>query len=258
MGQPSPTVRVERDRGLARLVLDRPPVNVLNIRMLRELADAAASLADDPGVAVVLLTGTGKAFCAGVDVADHTADRVDEMLSTFHGALDRIASLAPPVVAAINGAALGGGCELALACDVVLARESAKLGQPEIQLGVFPPYAAAVLPRLTSPSRALDLMLTGRLVRAPEAERLGLVTRVLPDDDFEAAAETYARGMASLSAPVLRLCKRAARAGTDGRPLAEAVAEAERLYRDDLMSLEDPHEGLAAFIEKRAPTWKGR
>lgn len=249
-------LRIEAEGALRRLVLDRPPLNVLDIGMIKELDAALAGLEADEGASVLLVTGEGKAFSAGVDVADHTADRVQEMIQSLHAALVHVASLEMPVIAAINGAALGGGLELALACDIVLAREGAKLGQPEIKLGVFPPFAAAVLPRRIGVPRTLDLCLTGRTVRAEEAQSMGIVQHVFPREDFAANATTYAQELASLSPPVLRLAKRAVVAGLDV-PVNEALHQSERIYLDELMELEDAREGLAAFLEKRPPRWKG-
>jgi len=254
--RPFRSLRLEADGGVRRIVLDRPPLNVLDIAMLRELDEAAAAVQADPAATVLVVTGEGRAFCAGVDVADHTEDRVADMIHAFHAALTRLASLELPVVAVVNGAALGGGLEVALACDVVVAREGAKLGQPEILLGVFPPFAAAALPRLVGRARALDLCLTGRTLVAEEALAWGLVQHVWPKDTFAADAASYVAGLAGLSGPVLRLAKRAVVDGLDA-PLGEALHVAERLYLDDLMELDDAREGLAAFLEKRTPVWKG-
>ena len=249
-------LRLERGAdGVARLTLDRPPLNVLHIPMLRELDAALGEIAEDREAKLLLITGEGKAFCAGVDVADHTAERIEFMLETFHGALRRLLELKLPVVAAVNGAALGGGCELVLACDLVIASASAKLGQPEIRLGVFPPVAAALLPRLIGRQRALDLILTGRVIGAEEARDIGLVGRVAPADGFAEAVEEYVGGLADLSRPVLRLTKRVTLEGME-LPAARALERAEAAYLNELMRLEDPHEGLAAFMEKREPVWK--
>jgi len=251
-----PRIQLERLGGLVRLVLDRPPLNVLNIPMLRDLDEALESLREDASVHVLLITGSGRAFCAGVDVADHTADRVDEMIKTFHRVIERLMDLQFPVVAAVNGAALGGGCELALACDVVLAREGAKLGQPEVRLGVFPPAAAVLLSRLVGRQTAADLILSGRVIEAEEALAVGLVSRVMPSDEFDSGVEEYAAAMASLSGPVLRITKRALREGESGST-GDAMRRVEQLYLDELMQLDDAHEGLAAFTEKRVPAWSG-
>lgn len=255
-GGPFRYLRLEAQGGLRRLILDRPPLNVLDIAMLQELEQAAVHVAGDAEASLLVVTGAGKAFSAGVDVADHTEDRVGEMISVFHAALSRLVELEIPVVAALNGAALGGGLEVALACDIVLAREGAKLGQPEIQLGVFPPFAAAVLPGIVGRARALDLCLTGRIITAEEGQEMGLVQHVFPKDTFAADVDAYVAALAALSGPVLRMTKRAVSRGADA-PLHDALRYAERLYLDDLMKLDDAREGLAAFLEKRPPVWKG-
>jgi cyclohexa-1,5-dienecarbonyl-CoA hydratase len=249
------SVRYARTGGIGRLVLDRPPVNVLNLAAMEALQSAIAEAAADAGLKVLAVSGAGRAFSAGVDVADHTADRVGRMLALFHGAVRQLMALEVPVVGLVHGAALGGGCELAMACDMVLAREDLKLGQPEIQLAVFPPVAAALLPRLIGRQRALDLILTGRTVGAAEALRMGLVSRVLSTADFDAGTDAVLAELASRSGPALRLAKRAVLEGTD-RPFGAALQHAEDLYLNELMQLADVHEGLAAFMEKRAPVWE--
>ena len=247
------TIKVDRDGDVGRLILNRPPLNVLHIPMLREIEDVLADLGDE--IRLLVVSGAGRAFCAGVDVGDHTADRVEEMLEVFHSVIWSLLSAPFPVVAAVRGPALGGGCELALACDLVVAAEDARLGQPEIRLAVFPPAAAALLPRLVGPRRALDMILTGRTLRAEEALRLGLVNRVAPLESFESEVEAYITLLSSLSRPVLQLTKKVVAEGM-GVPLADAFQVAEVRYRRDLMRLHDPHEGLAAFLEKRAPIWQ--
>lgn len=250
-------ISLDRSDQLARLTLNRPPLNVLHIPMLRELCAALADVAADQSLKVLLLTGVGRAFCAGVDVADHADDRVCEMLDVFHTVIRQLMGLDLPVVAAVNGPALGGGWELALACDIVLAREDARIGQPEIQLGVFPPVAAALLPRLVGRQWAMDLILTGRVLAASEGQRLGMVTQTFPADDFDVGVAAFVGLLTVLSRPVLRLARRAVRAG-DELGFEAALAQTEALYLHDLMRLDDPHEGLAAFAEKRAPRWKDR
>lgn len=244
----------EKDGGLARLTLNKPPLNVLDIDMMEEMGELLGRLVSDPDITVLSVTGAGKAFCAGVDVADHSADRVAHMIEVFHAVIERMRALPFPVVAAVNGAALGGGCELLLAADVVIAREGAKIGQPEVRLGVFPPVAAVLMPRLVGLQRSMDLLLSGRTLTAEEGQRLGLISQVVPAEEFTARVEEYLTGMASLSRPVLRMTKRAVLEGLDLSPL-DALAAAERLYLDELMALEDAHEGIAAFVEKREPIW---
>lgn len=249
------TVRVERDGGLGRLILDRPPVNVLDIATLEALAACLRDVIHDPTIRVLTVAGAGKAFCAGVDVADHTPERVGPMLDAFHQVIGLLMTLEIPVIALVHGAALGGGCELALACDVVLVRSDAKMGQPEIRLAVFPPASVALLPRMVGRQRALDLILSGRTLAGDEAVRLGLAAYAWPADDFDAKSDAYVRNLLALSGPALRVAKRAVDAGLD-LPFAGALATAERIYREDLMVLDDTREGLAAFLEKRPPAWK--
>lgn len=248
-------VSLESSDGIRRVVLDRPPLNILDIPGMETLARVLDEVRDDPDARVLLLTGRGRAFCAGVDVADHTGDRADRMLDAFHGAVERLLALQIPVVAAVNGAALGGGCELVLAADVVLGRAGARIGQPEVRLGVFPPAAAVLLPRLVGRQAALDLLLSGRVLDVEGARALGLVGQVFPAASFEEEVEAYVRGLASLSGAVLRLTKRTVREAAE-LPLARAMERAHQIYRDELMELDDAREGLAAFLEKRSPVWR--
>lgn len=247
-------IELERVEQVTRLVLDRPPLNVLNISMMRELQAALDEVAADDHVKVLVITGAGRAFCAGVDVADHTADRVREMLHVFHAGIRRVMSLPMPVVAALNGAALGGGWELAMACDMVVALENAKIGQPEIQLAVFPPAAAVLMPRLTSRQHAMELILTGKTIPAAEGQPLGLVNRVFSAEEFSAGIDQFVGRLTALSGPVLRITKRALKASLE-LEVQPALTLTEEIYLNELMALEDPHEGLAAFMEKRKPVW---
>lgn len=250
-------VRLEWGEGLALLTLDRPPLNVLTAPALREVRAALEVAASTESWKLLVITGAGRAFCAGVDVADHTADRIGVTLPLFHDVIRRLRAIEMPVVAAVNGAALGGGCELALACDLVWARADAKIGQPEIQLGVFPPVAAALLPRRIGWARAAELVLTGRALPAAEAREWGLVSEVWPADAFAQAVEDAVARLTALSRPALRLAKRALRAGLE-LDFDAALEHAEDLYLSELMRCADPHEGLAAFLEKRRPAWKDR
>jgi cyclohexa-1,5-dienecarbonyl-CoA hydratase len=249
------SVAVGDDAGIRRITLTRPPLNIVDITMLHHLADAVESV-PDAGIKVILLEGAGRrAFCAGVDVADHTPSRVGDMLEAFSRAVRALLGSRVPVVAALNGAALGGGFEIALSCDVVLARAGVAVGQPEIRLGVFPPVAAALLPRLAGRHVAMDLILSGRTIGAAEAQSLGIVAATYADEEFDAAVDAYIAGLTAHSAPVLRLARRAVLAGAEGA-LLDALAETDRIYLEELMILEDPVEGLAAFTTKRSPVWR--
>jgi cyclohexa-1,5-dienecarbonyl-CoA hydratase len=248
-------LRVESAAGIVRLTLSQPPVNVLTLDMLEELAHALAAVSSERSIKLLVLRGEGRAFCAGVDVADHTAERVEGMLTLFHGVILRLLAMECPTLVVVHGATLGGGCELMLACDLAVAREDAKIGQPEIRLGVFPPVAAALLPARIGRQRAMDLVLTGRTLDAWQAHAAGLVSEVLPVEDFDGAVTRYVDRLGELSGPVLRVAKRALRAGQE-LPPRDAIARAEALYLNDLLRLEDAEEGLRAFLEKRAPVWK--
>lgn len=247
-------VHMKREDGVATVVLDRPPLNVLDLRMLEKLSTALEQLAADPESKLLLLKAEGRAFSAGVDVAEHTAERVDRMLPVFNGVVRQLLALPLPAIAAVQGAALGGAFELILACDVVLACEDARFGQPEIQLGVFPPAAAALLPRLIGRQRALDLILSGRSLLAHEAQELGLVSHVFPAAGFTAQVEAYVGRIAGHSRPVLRLAKRVVAEGLDLR-LHHALDRAEAVYLTELMRFADAREGISAFMEKRRPVW---
>jgi cyclohexa-1,5-dienecarbonyl-CoA hydratase len=250
---------VERLNGVARVTLDKPPVNVIDIALMRELKAALAEIRADATTKVVVIAAQGKLFSAGVDVKDHTADRVEGMLREFHSVIRSIWSLEQPTVAAVQGSALGGGMELAMACDFIVASAQAKFGQPEIQVGAFPPIAALLLPRLIPRKKAFEMILTGEAIDATTAERLGLVNVVAAPEEFDAAVKAFVGRLASLSGVVLKLAKRAALIPLRGDAAPEdALGEIERLYLTELIKTEDANEGLAAFIEKRKPAWKDR
>jgi cyclohexa-1,5-dienecarbonyl-CoA hydratase len=252
-------IRFDVSDGVARLILNKPPLNVLDIAMMREINSVLEGLGDDPSVKVLVFEAAegSKAFSAGVDVSEHTADMVEEMIEVFHRIFRLLDGLEAPTVAVVGGAALGGGCELVLFCDMVIASEKVSFGQPEVQVGVLPPIAVVALPEIVGPKKALEMVLIGDRIRATEAERLGLVNRVVPPEELQAAADEFVGKLAKLSGAVLRLTKRAVRLGSAG-DFTEGLAAVEELYLGPLMSTEDAHEGLAAFIEKRSPVWKDR
>ena len=249
-------IRFEKRDGAAWLVLNKPPFNVLDIAMMREINAALEGLGDDPDVKILVFEATegSKAFSAGVDVSEHTSDMVEEMIEVFHRIFRLLDALDVPTVAVVGGAALGGGCELALFCDMIIASEKASFGQPEIQVGVFPPVAAVALPGIIGPKKAMELVLTGDRIRAAEAERLGLVNKVVPPDELAAAADELVGKLTKLSAAVLRLTKRAVQVGSVGS-FGDGLAAVEEVYLGPLMATKDAHEGLAAFMEKRPPVW---
>lgn len=252
----SQQVSVRREDGAWWVTLNRPPHNVLTIAMMRELCAALQEAFRDPTARAVVLAAEGRSFCAGVDVAEHTAEHVGEMLEVFHGLCRALVDSDVPTVAAVGGPALGGGCELVALCDVVVASQAATFGQPEVRVGVFPPVAAASFVALLG-KQGLVPLLTGEVLSAEQAHRLGLVTEVVAPEALEEAVRRRVDQLAAHSAVVLRLAKRAA-LGAFRRQFAQALEEAERVYAGELMKTEDAHEGLRAFLEKRKPAWQHR
>ena len=242
--------------GLLTIAINRPPYNVLDIAAMEEMNAALDLAMVDDGAKLLLIPGSGeKAFSAGVEVADHTPDKVDHMLEVFHGIFRRLENIKVPTVAALNGVALGGGCELALGCDMIVAAAHAKIGQPEIKLGVFPPIAAILLPRLMPPAKAMELLLGGNSIEAAEAERSGLINKVFAKEEFAAGVQTYLAQFLCLSKPALAYTKKAIRQSS-GKSFLDALAGAEEIYLKELMLCEDAREGLNAFMQKRKPVWK--
>ena len=242
---------------VARLVLKRAPVNVLNIEMMKEMNAALELVQKAPGLRALVFSAEGKFFSAGVDVAEHTKEKVQEMISVFHHIFENLNKLTVPTVAFVQGPALGGGCEVALYCDIVLASEKAKFGQPEIKVGVFPPIAAFLLPNDIPLKFAAEMLLTGDTYTAADLRSMGAVNRVFPEASFAADCEAFLEKITANSSVVLDLSKQAMRAG-HGRPYGKAMPDIEKLYLEKLMATEDANEGLTAFMEKRKPAWKDK
>jgi cyclohexa-1,5-dienecarbonyl-CoA hydratase len=250
------TILVERNGRVATLSINRPPLNILDIPTIDRLGEALAELAADPDLQVLVVRGAGdRGFSAGVSVQDHTPDKVEGMLAGFHGAIRRLVDLDAVTVAAVHGHCLGGGMELALACDVVIATEDARFGQPEIDLGCYPPVAAALYPRRYGYGMTVDLLVTGRTMTCEEAHRLGLVTRRVHGFGLDHELGRFLADVTGKSAAVTRLIKKAVRAGRD-RGFGDALTEVEHLYLRELCHTQDMQEGLTAFLEKRRPAWK--
>lgn len=249
-------VSIDVAEGIATLTLNRPPLNVLNIPMMTELNAALEQLlGTGSDLAALVLRAAGKAFSAGVDVSDHTADKVERMITEFHAIFRKLAATDVLTIAVVQGAALGGGCELATFCDIVLASERARFGQPEVQVGVIPPIAACAFPQQIGLKKAVELNALGTTLDARQAERIGLVNQVYPAEEFEQRVAEYLGALRKLSRPVVRLAKRATTLAVREQMLAQ-LERVEALYLDELMKLADAHEGLAAFLEKRQPMWK--
>jgi cyclohexa-1,5-dienecarbonyl-CoA hydratase len=251
------SILFERKNGYARITLNRPPVNALSIEMMREINNALERLHGEEHTKVIVVNSACKIFSAGIDIADHAPEKVFQLLEAFHQIFLTMAEIAKPTIAAVNGAALGAGCELATCCDLVIAAETAKFGQPEIKIGVFPPVAAIVFPHLVGKKKAMELILTGETIEAPQALSLGLINRIVPTEMLEESVLETASKIACHSGPVLQMIKKAVRS-SEGRSFEDALKNAQDLYLNHLMSLEDTREGLKAFVERRPPVWKDR
>ncbi len=247
------TLLVETDGAVGIITLNRPEaLNALNSRLCAELIDALAGWDKDAGIGCVVLTGAGRAFAAGADIKEMAPKSYmdvykGDMFAAFETALS---SFRKPIVAAVNGFALGGGCELAMLCDFILASEAAKFGQPEINLGVIPGIGGSQrLTRFVGKSKAMEMCLTGRMMDAAEAERAGLVSRVLPADKLLEEARSVARKIAGQSQPIAMMCKEAVNAAYE-TTLRQGVMFERRLFHS-MFATHDQKEGMAAFVEKR-------
>ncbi|MCR2826185.1 enoyl-CoA hydratase-related protein [Microbacterium sp. zg.Y909] len=256
---PYETLIVETRGRVGWITLNRPEaLNALNSQLAGELAAAAAGFDADEEIGCIVLTGSERAFAAGADIkqmADKTSHEMT-MRNPFAG-LEEFSRLRTPIVAAVAGFALGGGCELAMMCDVILAADTARFGQPEINLGVIPGIGGTQrLTRAIGPFKAAELVLTGRMMDAAEAERAGLVSRVVPASDLLQEAATTAESIAGKSLPVVYAAKQALRAAQE-TSLAEGLRLEKSLFTS-LFALEDQKEGMAAFTEKRPPRFQHR
>jgi len=252
-------IKFSIDDRVARITFARPPLNIFNIAMMREINEALNQSAQQRDLAAVVFDAAAEcnAFSAGVAVEEHVEETIFQMLDSFHGIFRNLEQMARPTLAIVDGAALGGGCELVAACDIVIASDRARFGQPEIKLGVFPPVAAVLLPGGIGDKRARELMLTGELIEAPEAERLGLVSYLLPSSELEQKAAELLSRFRNLSVVALAFTKEAIDLGR-GRSLDSALKEVEDLYLNELMKTYDASEGVQAFTAKRKPEWRHR
>jgi cyclohexa-1,5-dienecarbonyl-CoA hydratase len=250
-------ISLEIQDGIAKITIDRPPLNVLDIKTMKEINQALESITNDQTLKLLIITGKGKNFSGGVDVQDHTMDKYEEMIEVFHKMFRLLIVFPRPTVSVINGAALGGGCELATFCDMAIASETAKIGQPEIKIGVLPPIAAITLPRLIGRKKALELILTGEAVNAEEALKLGLVNYVVPEETLEEEVNKFARKFVNLSGVILGLTKRAAMQGIDN-DFEQVLQKVEHIYNREMMNTKDAQEGLQSFMEKRRPVWQNK
>lgn len=253
------TIIVERDGAVAVVKLNRPQaLNALNVQLKTELTGAVAALDADDTISAIILTGNDKAFAAGADIKEmQELEYTDAYMGGHFDGWDELANCRKPTIAAVAGFALGGGCEVAMMCDFIIAADTARFGQPEIKLGALPGLGGTQrLTRAVGKSKAMEMCLTGRMMDATEAERSGLVSRVVPADKLMEEAIKAAQAIAGLSRPAVRMAKESI-----NRAYESTLSEGLRFERNMFFSsfaLEDQKEGMRAFVEKRAANWKHR
>jgi len=250
-------IALELQPPVAHIRLQNPPLNVIDLPMMDELASALADIETLPAVTVLILSGSQKAFSVGVDVAAHTPDKVEQMLGKFHAVIRALVASKKVSIAAVHGHCLGGGAELAMVCDLVYTSELATWGFPEIKLGCFPPVAATALAALVGQKHAADLVLTGRSITGKEAANIGLANAVLAEVDLQHAVQEAVQHLVDLSPAALAITKKAIYAW-DSIHFDKGLARAEKIYFAELMKTEDARDGINAFLHKRAPEWKGK
>ncbi len=253
------TILVSRAERVGTITLNRPEaLNALNSQVMAEVTSAAAEFDADPGIGAIIITGSAKAFAAGADIKEMATLSFSEVFgSDFFADWGKLAAVRTPLIAAVGGYALGGGCELAMMCDVLIAAETAKFGQPEIKLGVLPGMGGSQrLTRAVGKAKAMDMILTGRTIDAAEAERIGLVSRVVAADDLLEEANAVATTISQMSRSASRMAKEAVNRAFEAS-LAEGLLYERRLFHS-AFATEDQTEGMAAFTEKRAPNFTHR
>lgn len=248
-------IRTFEKEGIYYITLNRPPLNWLNIEMMEEINGFLETLKDAKIKKLLVISAEGKAFSVGVEVADHLGDKAEKMIETFHKMFRLLDEIKIPSLAVVNGSALGGGCELALYCDMVIASEKAKFGQPEIQVGVFPPIAALIFPRIIGRKKAMELILTGDTITAQEALSIGLINKVVPEASLQQEVDGFIEKFKKLSGVVLKIAKEATLSGLND-DVDKGLRTIEKIYLGSLMKTCDAVEGLKAFLEKRKPQWK--
>jgi cyclohexa-1,5-dienecarbonyl-CoA hydratase len=241
----------------ARLVLNHPPYNVLTVPLMTEMAEAIESLNGRGDTKCIVLESSQTTFSAGISLEDSKADRVFQTLDAFNRIFTSIKEISKPMIVVVNGPAIGAGSELVAFGDMVIATPKARFAQPEVKMGVFPPFAAIMLPALIGSKKTYELILTGQALSAEEALHLGFVNRVVSEEHLKATVDEILARIGEFSAPVLEMTK-AVIQGSIGMPLKEAMKKSQDIYLNQLMALEDVQEGLRAVLEKRKPVWKNK
>ncbi len=242
---------------IAKIIFNNGDYNVLNIPMMEQINEAIEKVAEDNSLKALVFDHNGKSFSVGVDIRDHMGDKTPKMLKVFHDIFRNLHKIKCLTIASVKGAALGGGCEIAMFCDIVLTSDKAKFGQPEIKVGVFPPIAMLVLPQLIGNKKALELLLLGEVINAEEALKLGLTNHIFPHESYKQEFTKFIESLNGLSTIVMQYSKKAFYDGL-GIDFETQLNQIEEFYLKELMTTYDANEGLKAFMEKRPPNWQNR
>ena len=247
---------LKSENNVSHIIINRPPLNILDIKTMSEIMSALKEIRKEKAIKAVVFSGAGtKCFSAGVEVRDHLPESVKKMLQVFHGMFREMIKLYQPTIAVVNGYALGGGCELALFCDMVIASEKSELGQPDIKLGNFAPLALAAYPFFIWRKKVYEFLFTGDSLSAKEAEGIGLVNIVVPENKLKEAETALLKKLLDLSSVAIRASKMAM-ATTFNEQFEKALDAIEAIYLNELAPSDDGLEGLVSYLEKRQPVWK--
>jgi len=251
-------IKVDRStEGVAKIIFDRPKYNILNIEMIKNLNQVLEELRGDSDLKCIIIAAEGRYWCTGVEVGDHKPEKVDEMIENFNRIFDLIHGFDVPTIAAVHGACLGGGMEVAIACDIIMASEKATFGQPEIKLGFFPPYAAIQLPKLVGMSKAIEICTSGRRYAADEAKSMGFVSHVVHADVLDDKVNEMVGEITYCSSLIIRMNKSVIKKCM-GLDYDDASRQAADYFLNTLMKTEDTLEGIRSYEEKEKPIWKNK
>src|SRR5437868_6356892 len=250
-------IQFEIANNIARITLNHAPYNVLTVPMMTELAQSIEGLNGRGDIKAILVSSAQKTFSAGISLEDSRPDRVFQTLEAFNRVFNAIREISKPLIMVVNGPAIGAGSELVAFGDMVIATPNAKFAQPEVKLGVFPPFAAVMLPQLIGPKKTYEMILTGEALGAEEAQQLGFVNKVVPEAQLNSVVEAIVNKIGEFSGPVLEVTKKVI-SSSQGLPIREAMKRSQDIYLNQLQSLEDVQEGIRAVLEKRKPVWKNK
>jgi len=251
-------IEFKEEKDVARITLNRPPMNVLNIDMLNELTYALKAVQNLNNIKLLIIDAKGKAFSAGLDLKEHNPEKIESIISVFHRVFTLLNTIKVPTLSVVNGdGALGGGCELATFCDIVIAGENAKFAQPEIKVGIMAPIAINLLPRVIGSHRAYEMLFTGREFKGAKAVEIGLINKAVPEENLETEVNNIIKRITANSLMTIKLIKQGL---TKIAPLSleEGLKESEKLYTKSLIKTFDAREGITAIMEKRKPEWKNK